>query len=175
MQTMKMSQEFESGLWRQLTSERAIQRVINEYARGIDERDFARVRRCFHPDATITYGNEPARSLDDAIAWLERMTPNLFALSHYFGPAIVDLSEDARTAVCQTWSINVIQYPRAESDEERQTASGLLYDDVFECRDGNWLIRERRNRTEWQLAVDGNVRLPAPGTTGMTTGTRTAT
>jgi hypothetical protein len=155
--------EIDPGLWRQLVAEQAIQRVINDYGRGIDERDFERVRSCFHPDARIIYGKEPDRSLDEAVAWLEQMLPALFALSHYFGPAIVDLSEDGQSAVCQTWCINVIQYPRGRNGEETQTASGLLYDDVFECRGGRWRIAERRNHTEWNLAVDGNLRLPVAG------------
>ena len=59
--------DFDPGLWRQLVAEQAIQRVINDYGRGIDELDFERVRRCFHPDARIVYGNEPDRSLDEAV------------------------------------------------------------------------------------------------------------
>lgn len=155
--------DFDPRIWRQLVAERAIQRVIGEYGRGVDERDFGRVRRCFHADATIVYGNEPSRSLDEAISWLEQVTPALFALSHYFGPAIVELAEDGRRAVCQTWCLNVIQYRRGSGGAEIQTAAGLLYDDVFEIRDRAWLISERRNHTEWSLEVDGNTRLPPPG------------
>lgn len=154
--------EFDPVVWRRLVAEQAIQRVIGEYGRGVDERDFERIRRCFHPDATIAYGGEPKRTREEAIAWLEKVTPALFALSHYFGPAIVDLSEDGRTAVCQTWCINMLQLHRGAAGEEAQTALGLLYDDIFQLRDGQWLIAERRNHTEWNLAVTGNTRLPIP-------------
>ena len=157
------SPDFDPVLWRQLVAEQAIQRVIGEYGRGVDERDFERIRRCFHPDATIAYGGEVTRTVDEGVAWLERVTPALFALSHYFGPAIVDLSEDGRTAVCQTWCINVLQYHRGSAGEENQSALGLLYDDIFEHREGRWLIAERRNQTEWSLALDGNTRLPVSG------------
>jgi hypothetical protein len=156
----EMNLDFDPVLWRQLVAEQAIARVMAEYGRGVDERDSERIRACFHPDATITYGSDTTRTRDEAVAWLARVTPRLFALSHYFGPPIVDLSEDGRTAVCQTWCINVIQFPRGAGGEEPQTAAGLLYDDVFECRDGKWLIAERRNQTEWSLAVEGNVRMP---------------
>ena len=158
--------EFDPALWQQLVAERSIQRVIGDYGRGVDERDFERIRRCFHPDATITYGDEPTRSRDDAVAWLEKVTPPIPALSHYFGPAIVDLSEDGQRATCQTWCINVLQYPRDSRNPEaepKQPVLGLLYDDVFERRDGQWLIAERRNRTEWNLPVKGNPRIPPPG------------
>ena len=151
--------DFDPGLWRQSVAERAIQRVLLEYGRGVDERDFERVRRCFHSDATIVYGGV-SRTRDEAIAWLERVTPALFGLSHYFGPAIVDLSEDGQTAVCQTWCINVLQHHRGATGEEAQVALGLLYDDVFRFREGRWLIAERRNLTEWNLPINGNTRLP---------------
>jgi hypothetical protein len=157
------SPDFDPVLWRQMVAEQAIQRVIAEYGRGVDERDFERIRGCFHPDATILYGGESRRTVGETIDWLERVTPALFALSHYFGPAMVDLSEDGRTAVCQTWCINVLQYHRGSAGEENQSALGLLYNDIFENRQGHWLIAERRNPTEWSLALNGNNRLPAPG------------
>ncbi len=147
----------------QVLAEQAIGKVVADYGRGIDELDFDRVRGCFHPDATIQYGGDPQRPLDEAIAWLEDVLPAIFALSHYFGPSIVDLSESHDRAVCQTWCINVNQYPRGRNGSEKQTISGLLYDDVFACRDGRWRILERRNRTEWNVEVDGNTRLPLPG------------
>jgi hypothetical protein len=148
---------------RQIAAEHAIQRVIGEYGRGVDGRDFERLRRCFHSDATITYGSGPTRALEDAITWLEKVTVPPFALSHYFGPALVDLSEDGRSASCVTWCINTNQYPRGADGEARQTVSGLRYDDVFAYRDGAWRIVERRNQTEWTVDVEGNTRLPLPG------------
>jgi hypothetical protein len=153
---------FEDEIWSALIVERAVQRVLAAYGRAVDERDFERIRGCFHPDAEITYGDEPTRLRDEAIAWLQEVTPPLFALSHYFGPAVVDVSADGRSATCQCWCLNVIQYPRDEAGAERQTAAGLLYDDVFELREGRWLISRRRNRTEWSLEIEGNARLPVP-------------
>lgn len=165
--TSQDSPEFDPELWRQIVAERSIQRVINDYGRGIDESDFERVRDCFFADATITYGTRDAMPLDVAIDWLSRMTPALPGLSHYFGVPIVDFDSDGLRATCQTWCINVNQYPRGMHGEEKQTASGLLYDDVFECREGVWKIAARRNSGEWNLEVDGNSRLPAPSETSV--------
>ena len=138
----------------------AIQRVINDYGRGVDESDWDRVRNCFHPEATIEYGERGRRALDDTIEWLKAVSPALFRLSHYFGVPIVDFEGDGERARCETWCLNVVQYPRGPAGEEKQDAMGLLYRDVFECRDGDWRILERRNVTEWSLSVDGNTRLP---------------
>ena len=150
------------GVMRQIAAEHSIQRVIGEYGRGIDDRDFERVRRCFHADATFTYGSGPTRSLEDAIAWLAKVTSPAFALSHYFGTVLVDLSGDGRSATCVAWCINTNQYPRGSGGEEKQTVSGLRYDNVFALRDGQWRMVELRNHTEWIVDVDGNARLPLP-------------
>ena len=155
--------DFDPRVWRQLVAEQAIQRVIDEYGRGVDERDFERVRACFHPDATVRYGTNEALVRDAAVAWLLEVTPALHALSHYFGPSSVDLSKDGMSARCSTWCINVNQYPRRGEGDERQTAAGLRYEDVFECRGGSWLIASRENSTEWEIEIDGNTRLPIPG------------
>lgn len=153
---------FDPAILREVAAEHAIQRVIGDYGRGVDGRDFERVRRCFHADATITYGSGPTMSIDETIDWLAEVTPALFALSHYFGPAIVDLSTDGRSAACTTWCINTNQYPRGPTGEARQTVSGLRYHDSFALRDGLWRIRTRRNETEWTVSVDENTRLPLP-------------
>ena len=138
----------------------AIQRVINDYGRGVDESDWERVRGCFHADATIEYGERGLRPRDETIDWLKEVTPELFRLSHYFGVPIVDFEGAGDRARCETWCLNVVQYPRGRGGEEKQQAMGLLYQDVFECRDGAWRILERSNTTEWNLSVDGNTRLP---------------
>ena len=62
---------FDDESWRAVIAERAIQRVLSAYGRAVDARDFEAIRACFHPDATITYGEGPTRSRDEAIAWLE--------------------------------------------------------------------------------------------------------
>ena len=155
--------EVDSVLWEQIVAERAIQRVLLDYGRGVDERDFARIRGCFHADAVVTYGDRPAAALDDAIAWLEEVVPALHGLSHYFGPPSVELSERGDEALCQTWCINTVMYPREGRGKARQEVLGLLYDDRFARRDGLWRIVERRNRTEWCVDVDDNRRVPLPG------------
>jgi hypothetical protein len=155
--------ELDTELWNQVAAERAIQRVLLEYGRGVDERDFARIRACFHDDAVITYGDRPGVPLDEALAWLEEVVPALHGLSHYFGPPIVDISEGGDEAVCQTWCINTVMYPREGQGKARQEILGLLYDDRFVRRAGLWRIVERRNQSEWCVDVEDNKRVPLPG------------
>jgi hypothetical protein len=139
----------------ELLVERSIGRVLLAYGRGVDEGDFERVRSCFHEDATITYGSRKPGSRDEIVAWLEKVKPLLAGWSHYFGPPVVDLDLAAGRADCQTWCINVLQF-HAEDGVHRQQVIGLLYTDLFACRDGEWRILERRNESEWVFDVEGN-------------------
>lgn len=158
----KSTPKIDPLVWGQIVAEQAIQRVVNEYGRGVDEQDFERVRACFYLDAIVTYGARDPMSRDDAVNWLARVTPAVPRLSHYFGVPSVDLSPDGLQATCETWCINVNQFPRGKNGEEKQTVSGLLYEDTFECRDGKWLIVARKNSSEWNIEVDGNTLLPVP-------------
>lgn len=160
MNDRSRADEDEADALRQALAQLAIQRVINDYGRGVDEGDWDRVQRCFHPEATIAYGTRGSHPRDETLAWLQEVTPALHRLSHYFGVPIVDFERDGDRARCETWCLNVVQYPRGPDGEEKQDAMGLLYRDVFECRDGAWRILERSNTTEWHLSVDGNSRLP---------------
>lgn len=139
----------------ELLAERAIGRVLLEYGRGVDEGNFERVRSCFHEDATIAYGSRPPGRRDEVVAWLEKVKPLMGGWSHYFGPPIIDLDLRAGRADCQTWCINVLQF-HEDKGAHRQQVLGLLYTDVFVCRDGEWRISGRRNESEWVFDVEGN-------------------
>lgn len=156
----RSTSDIDPALLRRGLDQLAIQRVINEYGRGIDEDDWDRVRGCFHPEAMITYGERGQRPLDETIDWLRAVSPALFRLSHYFGVPIVDFDQGDERAHCETWCLNVVQYARGPDGEEMQDVMGLLYRDVFEYREDDWRILERSNTTEWKLSVDGNTRLP---------------
>jgi hypothetical protein len=158
----RLTPKIDPLVWRQIVAEQAIQRVVNEYGRGVDGKDFERVRACFYADALVTYGGQGPMSRDEAVDWLARVTAAAPGLSHYFGVPSVDLSPDGLQATCETWCINANQFPRGKNGEEKQTVSGLFYEDTFECRDGKWLIALRKNSAEWNIEVDGNTLLPVP-------------
>jgi hypothetical protein len=113
-------------LLREFEAERAIQRVMLEYARGIDEHDWERVRACFHEDAQIHYGTRYSGSRDEAVEWNAKLNPKLLRNSHYFGPPIIDLDLKRGVASCQTWCINVLQFPPDARGELRQGVSGYF-------------------------------------------------
>jgi hypothetical protein len=146
-----------------LRAERAIGRVILSYARGIDGRDFDRVRACFHADAQIEYGDWFKGNLDAAIAWLETSTTRLDGTLHAFGPPWIELDLAGGRAACETYSINSARYPPDAEGVVIQNVSGTRYFDRFECRDGVWAIVWRRNERAWTRNEAESEDPPMPG------------
>lgn len=136
----------EASVWR---AERAIGRLIQDYALGIDARDLDRVRACFHSDARIEYGDWFRGNLDEAIAWLTETLPRLDGTMHAFGPPRIELALDLRSARCETYAINSARYPPDAEGVVIQNVSGTRYSDRFERREGVWAIAKRRNVRAW--------------------------
>jgi hypothetical protein len=136
----------ELAIWR---AERAIGRVIQSYARGIDRQDFDRVRSCFHADAHIEYGDWFSGGLEAAISWLATSLPRLDGTLHVFGPPWIELDLDSSRATCETYAINSARYLPDEDGIVIQNSSGTRYSDRFECREGVWAIVWRRNERAW--------------------------
>jgi len=137
-------------LLRQYEAEREIQRVILEYALGVDANDWERVRACFFEDAIIRYGDLISGTRDEIMDWLEEKEPVLIGRAHYFGPPLIDLDLDGGSARTELWCINTNRFAPDEAGKFREAIAGLSYQDRFELRDGRWKISERRNSTDWQ-------------------------
>lgn len=142
-----------------LRAERAITRIILSYARAVDGLDFERLRDCFHPDARIHYGEIFSGGRDETIAWLENSLPRLQATMHDFGAPWIELEPGCRRARCETYATNAARYPANEQGEVLLNVTGTRYLDVFECRDGEWRILERRNVTTW---AQNTIEIPTP-------------
>jgi hypothetical protein len=141
-----MDQTDELRVWR---AEREISRVILRYARGVDARDFEKVRGCFHSDARIRYGDWFSGDLEAAMAFLLDSIPRLQSTLHIFGTPWIELDLDAETAECETYAVNSATYQPDSEGVVIQNVSGTRYLDRFACRDGHWAILERRNLRVW--------------------------
>ena len=148
------AEEFET-----LRAERAITRVILSYARAVDGLDFEHLRDCFHPDARIHYGEIFSGARDEAIAWLENSLSRLQGTMHDFGAPWIELDLERGRARCETYATNAARYPANERGEVLLNVTGTRYLDVFECRDGEWRILERRNISNW---VQNTIETPTP-------------
>jgi hypothetical protein len=136
----------ERAIWR---AERAITRVIQSYARGVDARDFRRVRECFHDDARVHYGEWFSGDLTAAMSFLEESIPRLQSTLHVFGTPWIELDLAAGTAECETYAVNSATYPPEPDGRVIQNVSGTRYLDRFACREGRWAIVSRRNLRVW--------------------------
>ena len=58
----------------QLLDRQEIERVIHAYCRGIDRRDLALVRSCYHDDATDRTGSSIG-SADEYVVWVDDSSP----------------------------------------------------------------------------------------------------
>ncbi len=151
-----------------LRAERAITRIILAYARAVDGLDFERLRECFHPDARIHYGEIFSGARDEAIAWLENSLSRLQGTMHDFGAPWIELDLEHGRARCETYATNAARYPANERGEVMLNLTGTRYLDVFECRDGEWRILERRNISNWAQNTIETPTPPPPFTVGAT-------
>ena len=55
-------------------AERAITRVLNRYAQGVDRRVFEQIAACYWPDGT---DNRVEGSIADYVEWLREVLPNV--------------------------------------------------------------------------------------------------
>ncbi len=149
-----------------LQAERAITRVILTYARAVDGLDFERLRDCFHPDARIHYGEIFSGARDEAIDWLENSLSRLQGTMHDFGAPWIELDFEHGRARCETYTTNAARFPANPQGEVLLNVTGTRYLDVFERREGEWRILERRNTSNWVLNTIETSTPPPPFTIG---------
>lgn len=142
-----------------LMAEREITRVFLTYARAVDGLDFERLRSCFHADARIHYGDIFSGNLDETIAWLENSLPRLQGTLHDFGAPWIELDLENGRARCETYTNNAARYPANEKGEVVLNVTGTRYLDLFERREGDWRIVERRNIGAWS---QNTIEVPTP-------------
>lgn len=142
-----------------LMAEREITRVFLTYARAVDSLDFKRLRDCFHADARIHYGDIFSGNLDETIAWLENSLPRLQGTLHDFGAPWIELDLENGRARCETYTNNAARYPANKEGEVVLNVTGTRYLDLFERRDGDWRIVERRNIGAWS---QNTIEVPTP-------------
>ncbi len=125
-----------------------IEDVVRRYARGIDRRDFALVRSCYHPDATDEHGSFSG-TVDEYLAWVDALTARYTMTMHLIGGVLVDLAGDVAAAETTGVAIHRSDDPAPHLN----LATGFRYLDRFERRDGRWAIAARTALGEWSIAI----------------------
>jgi hypothetical protein len=132
-----------------------IQDNLAKYARGVDRRDWDRVRETFHPDAQDDHG-EYKGGVDGFIEWVSERHANIEQSMHFLGNCLIEFSGDDE-ALSETYYIAMQRL-----EEDAGSALTLLvegggdkpsgavdvdilgrYIDHFERRDGAWKVARR--------------------------------
>lgn len=119
---------------------RAIERVLLNYALGIDRKDWALLCACFTPDVIVDYGNEAGRR-QGRDALMERMISAHEALGptlHRVTNIVVDADEDSARAC--SYVDAVLMDKQGETPVLRAVGR---YEDRLTRLGGKWRISER--------------------------------
>jgi SnoaL-like domain len=139
-----------------LLAERAIQRVLTTYSRGVDRLDFESVRSCYWPDGTDDHGSFVG-GVDDFIPFVEKSLNRFERTAHFLGNVRIDVDLDRGVARSETYAVAFHRYTDADGHPTDMWA-GLRYVDRFERRRGVWRIETRVCAYEWRRTdrVDGD-------------------
>jgi SnoaL-like domain len=137
-----------SGDLELLLAERAIQRVLTSYSRGIDRYDFELVRSCYWPDGTDDHGSFVG-GVDDFISFVQTSLDRFERTAHFLGNMLIDVDLDHDVARAETYALALHRYANADGRPTDMWA-GLRYVDRFERRAGEWRIRARVCAFDWR-------------------------
>jgi SnoaL-like domain len=133
-----------------LLDRQEIERVIQRYCRGIDRRDLALVRSCYHDDATDRHGSFFG-SPDEYVVWVDRLLARYRFSSHALHQISVEFGERPDEAAAETYGVSIHRGDPAKP--HLNLATGFRYLDRFERRAGAWRIASRVTIGEWSLRL----------------------
>lgn len=130
-----------------LADRAAISDVLDDYALGIDTRDFDLVASLFTPDAHLDYTSSggPAASRDEVVEWLRASLPAVAMTQHLLTNRRIRVDGD--TASVRTELLNPLLFD-GEAGTELLLMGGR-YDDQFVRVDTRWLIAHRVHVSTW--------------------------
>lgn len=141
--------------------DRAIERTLHRYCRGVDRMLPELVRSCFHDGAVDDHGDGP-RDRDAFIDWVFALLATYESTMHLIGNVLIDAHNDV--ALVESYGIAHHRGPEGEPFEARRNlVTGFRFVDRFEQRDGRWAIAHRVATTEWSRVDDLEGRWPLPG------------
>src|SRR5215213_5971575 len=128
------------GEFQRLLDERAIERCLIDYCRGVDRADSALVASVYHADGTDDHGSFKGLGVDFAEYVVRRLSGRYDATMHTIGNPRVCFtgpdSADVESHVCA-------RQRRADNGQVVLESFGGRYIDRFERRDGVWKIAHR--------------------------------
>lgn len=131
-----------------MLAERAIQRVLTTYSRGVDRFDFEAVRSCYWPDGTDDHGSFTG-GVDDFITFVQKSLTRFERTAHFLGNMLIDVELGRGVARSETYAVAFHRYTDPAGHPTDMWA-GLRYVDRFERRDGQWRIKTRVCAFDWR-------------------------
>ena len=131
---------------RWLEDRELIKDLPQRYAQGVDRKDFAQVRACFHDDCFVD-GSLVALPIDEYVANLETGVAPYEATLHFMGNQYVDVAQRADEGHVETYAVAYHMWPPGSDDDDLVMAVRYM-DDVVRTADG-WIIRNRTVRPQW--------------------------
>lgn len=140
-----------------------ISALLDDYAVGIDDKDWALVRSVFASDAVLDYSafGGPKGSPDDVLPWLESSVA-AFALTQHF-TVNRRIVVDGDTAASRADLFAPMGMPSGEGTVDMLLTGGVYRDTLARTADG-WRITARTLDRAWLAQGPQGVRGPnAPG------------
>lgn len=129
-----------------LIAREQIRDVVYRYARGVDRRDFALVRSCYHPGATDDHGSYSGL-VDGFIPWLENQLSRWSVTSHTMANILIDIHGDL--ARVETYAVAYHRTITRSDAPLRDITAGVRYIDDMTNIDGVWAISRRVVVSDW--------------------------
>ncbi|MEZ4282173.1 MAG: nuclear transport factor 2 family protein [Myxococcota bacterium] len=133
-----------------LLDRQEIEQVIHRYCRGIDRRDLALVRACYHDDATDRHGSFFG-SADEYVAWVDGLLARYRFTTHSLNQITIEFGDAPDLAAAESYGLSVHRGDPAKPHQNLATA--FRYLDRFERRAGAWKIASRVAIGEWSLQI----------------------
>jgi hypothetical protein len=124
--------------------ERAVQMVMLRYARGVDDRDWEQVRRCFASEAFID-GTGHSGVRDEYLTRLIDEVARFGVTMHTIGNQVVEIDG----AAARTETDLVARHFADLEGRDEQLVLGVRYHDQLRRTDDGWLIVHRAVRRLW--------------------------
>lgn len=129
-----------------MEAERAIERVLTQYARGVDRCDEALLRDCYWPDATDDHGTFKGSGHEFA-SWVVTLLAKVFSSTqHALSNTRIELMLDDDQARVESY---VVARHVTRAEPAQLVEAGGRYLDRFERRDGQWRIARRVIAIDW--------------------------
>jgi hypothetical protein len=124
-----------------LVAEAEIRAVISRYGQGTDQREYEKVRDCYHPDAVHVRGDFEGSGAE-IVDWIASIRETLIHCWHLIGTPHFEEVTDDRAEV-ETYCLTNQRLPR-DGGAPVDRLTPCRYRDTFTKRDGHWRIEVRR-------------------------------